>query len=131
MAAVFRPSARALITGGASGIGYAVAELCLKHSMHVTIADSNQETLDLAAKNLSGDVTCVKTDVGDRADWKKLKSQVGSVDFLMLNAGVGGQGTWGDEEYFDKVEKANPPNINSAPNQPRNETNLRSLVEIN
>ncbi|EAT80142.1 hypothetical protein HBH56_094920 [Parastagonospora nodorum] len=107
MAAVFRPSARALITGGASGIGYAVAELCLKHSMHVTIADSNQETLDLAAKNLSGDVTCVKIDVGDRADWKKLKSQVGSVDFLMLNAGVGGQGTWGDEEYFDKILHTN------------------------
>jgi hypothetical protein len=32
-----------------------------------------------------------------------LREQVGDVDFLMLNAGVGGKGTWGDEEYFDKV----------------------------
>jgi NADP-dependent 3-hydroxy acid dehydrogenase YdfG len=103
MAAVFRPSARALITGGASGIGYAIAELCLKHSMRVTIADSNQETLDLAQKNLEGDIKCLKTDVGDRTAWKKLKEQVGDVDFLMLNAGVGGKGSWGDEEYFDKV----------------------------
>lgn len=103
MASVFRPSARALITGGASGIGYAVAELCLKHSMKVTIADFNQETLDLAKKNLKGDVQCLKTDVGDRGNWKKLREQVGDVDFLMLNAGVGGKGTWGDEEYFDKV----------------------------
>jgi NADP-dependent 3-hydroxy acid dehydrogenase YdfG len=103
MAAVFRPSARALITGGASGIGYAIAELCLQHSMRVTIADFNQETLDLAQKNLKGDVKCFKTDVGDRGAWKKLKEQVGDVDFLMLNAGVGGKGSWGDEEYFDKV----------------------------
>jgi NADP-dependent 3-hydroxy acid dehydrogenase YdfG len=90
MASVFRPSARALITGGSSGIGLSVAQLCLKHSMKVTIADFNQETLDLAKKNLKGDVTCVKTDVGD-------------VDFLMLNAGVGGAGEWGDGEYFDRV----------------------------
>ncbi|KAF1912050.1 hypothetical protein BDU57DRAFT_523391 [Ampelomyces quisqualis] len=107
MASVFRPSARALITGGASGIGYAVAELCLKHSMKVTIADFNQETLDLAKKNLEGDVKCLKTDVGDRGDWKSLREQVGDVDFLMLNAGVGGKGTWGDEEYFDKILHTN------------------------
>jgi hypothetical protein len=25
------------------------------------------------------------------------------VDFLMLNAGVGGAGEWGDGEYFDRV----------------------------
>jgi len=87
MTSVFRPSARALITGGASGIGYAVAELCLKHSMKVTIADFNQETLDLAKKKLKGDVSCVKADVGERTEWKKLKQEVGDVDFLMLNAG--------------------------------------------
>ena len=104
MTSVFRPSTRALITGGASGIGYAVAELCLKHSMKVTIADFNQDTLELAKKNLKGDVQCVKADVGEKTEWKMLKEEVGDVDFLMLNAGVGGKGTWGDEEYFDKVK---------------------------
>ncbi|KAH8711911.1 hypothetical protein GQ44DRAFT_830251 [Phaeosphaeriaceae sp. PMI808] len=107
MASVFRPSAHALITGGASGIGYAVAELCLKSSMKVTIADFNQENLDLARKNLSGDVQCFKVDVGERGEWKKLKEQVGDVDLLMLNAGVGGKGGWGDEEYFDKILHTN------------------------
>jgi NADP-dependent 3-hydroxy acid dehydrogenase YdfG len=100
---VFRASSHALITGGASGIGYAVAELCLKNSMKVTIADSNQETLDLAKKNLSGDVHCVKTDVSDAGAWKKLKEQTGDVDFLMLNAGRMVKGTWGDSEYFNQV----------------------------
>lgn len=71
--------------------------------MKVTIADFNQETLDLAQKNLKGDVKCLKTDVGDRGEWRKLKEQVGDVDFLMLNAGVMARGSWGDEEYFDKV----------------------------
>jgi NADP-dependent 3-hydroxy acid dehydrogenase YdfG len=100
---VFRASSHALITGGASGIGYAVAELCLKNSMKVTIADSNQETLDLAKKNLNGDVHCVKTDVSDAGAWKKLKEQTGDVDFLMLNAGRMVKGTWGDSEYFNQV----------------------------
>jgi NADP-dependent 3-hydroxy acid dehydrogenase YdfG len=113
MTSVFRPSARALITGGASGIGYAVAELCLKNSMKVTIADFNQETLDLAQKSLTGDVKCVKTDVGDRSAWKALKDSVGDVDFLMLNAGVGGSGSWGDEEYFDRVRSSNHCFLNS------------------
>ena len=103
MTSIFRPSAHALISGGASGIGLAVAELCLKHSMKVTIADFNQETLDIAKESLKGDVKCVKADVGDKADWKKLKQDVGEVDFLMLNAGIMAQGTWGDEDYFDKV----------------------------
>jgi NAD(P)-dependent dehydrogenase (short-subunit alcohol dehydrogenase family) len=104
---VFRPSAHALITGGASGVGYAVAQLCLEYSMRVTIADFNQSTLDLASKNLQGDVKCIKADVGSREDWKRIRKEVGDVDFLMLNAGVTGKGTWGGEEYFDKILHTN------------------------
>lgn len=104
---VFRPSARALITGGASGVGYAVAQLCLKHKMHVTIADSNQETLDLAQQTLQGSIQCIKADVSNRSDWAALHSRVGAVDFLLLNAGVTATGTWGDAAYFDKILATN------------------------
>ncbi|KAH9876416.1 hypothetical protein J1614_003547 [Plenodomus biglobosus] len=103
----FRASSRALITGGASGIGYAVAKLCLKHSMHVIIADSNQETLDLAARNLSGSVTCIKMDVSSPSAWASLRKDVGDVDFLMLNAGIMRKGTWGDVDYFSKILDTN------------------------
>jgi len=105
---VFRPSAHALITGGASGVGYAVAQLCLKHSMRVSIVDFNQSSLDIARKNLSGDVKCIQADVSSRSDWSSIRQQVGTdVDFLMLNAGIGGKGTWGDEDYFDKILATN------------------------
>jgi NAD(P)-dependent dehydrogenase (short-subunit alcohol dehydrogenase family) len=105
---VFRPSAHALITGGASGVGYAVAQLCLKHSMRVSIVDFNQSSLEIARKNLSGNVTCIQADVSSRQDWASIRQQVGTeVNFLMLNAGVGGKGTWGDEDYFDKILATN------------------------
>lgn len=100
---VFRANSSALITGGASGIGYAVAELCLKASMKVTVVDNNQETLDLAKKNLKGDIECVKSDVADLRAWKSLKEKFGDVDFLMLNAGRMVKGSWGESEYFEQV----------------------------
>jgi NADP-dependent 3-hydroxy acid dehydrogenase YdfG len=102
---VFRKDSRALITGGALGIGLAVAQHCLAASMRVTIVDNNQTTLDLAAKTLKGEVNCVKADVSDLAAWKRLKDSVGSVDFLMLNAGRMVRGTWGEDEYFKQVSQ--------------------------
>ncbi|PSN74791.1 NAD(P)-binding protein [Corynespora cassiicola Philippines] len=111
---VFRNGATALITGGASGIGYAVAELCLRHGMRVAIADFNNEILELAKKNL-GNVETFHADVSQQEQWKKLKHEVEEklgagdqgIDFLMLNAGIGAQGTWGDEDYFQKILQTN------------------------
>ncbi|RAR02201.1 NAD(P)-binding protein [Stemphylium lycopersici] len=104
---VFRPSAHALITGGASGIGHAVARLCLSHSMRVTITDINPSTLSQARSTLSGDIHTICADASSREDWSRIRREAGAVDFLMLNAGVGGKGTWGDDEYFDKILATN------------------------
>lgn len=100
---VFRSGSKALITGGASGIGLAVAQSCLKHGMRVSIVDFNQETLDLARSSLEGEVECLQADVSQEKEWEGVKKKVGDVDFLMLNAGVMARGTWGDAEYFQKV----------------------------
>ena len=106
---VFQKGAKALITGGASGIGLAVAETCLENGMSVSIVDFNKESLELAEKNLKGDVKFLQADVSKEHDWKNIKESVKDVDFLMLNAGVGAPGTWGDEEYFQKVSKLTHP----------------------
>ncbi|KAF9729641.1 hypothetical protein PMIN06_003244 [Paraphaeosphaeria minitans] len=104
---VFKSGSRALITGGASGIGLAVAQLCLKHGMRVAVVDFNKDTLELAKSSLNGDVQCLQADVSQEQEWKSIKEKVGDVDFLMLNAGIGGKGTWGDSEYFQKILSTN------------------------
>lgn len=105
---VFHAGAKALITGGASGIGLAVAQLCSKAGMRVAIVDYNKQTLDLAQKSLGSEVQCLQADVSQESDWKSVREKVGDVDFLMLNAGTMAQGTWGDAEYFQKVSTRRP-----------------------
>ncbi|KAF2105746.1 hypothetical protein BDV96DRAFT_626151 [Lophiotrema nucula] len=107
---VFTKGARALITGGSSGIGYAVAQQCLKHGMKTAIVDINSTTLQYAKEDLAGngEVETYQVDVSQESDWKNLREAVeikfgGDIDFLMLNAGVGTKGTWGDSDYFQKI----------------------------
>lgn len=111
---VFAANNTALITGGASGIGLAVAQLCRKHGMRVAIADLNKDTLAQAHALLGADNTNVsthQTDVSQPEAWETLKAavskQFGSprVDFLMLNAGIGLKGGWDDRSYFEKARQ--------------------------
>ncbi|KAF1981998.1 NAD(P)-binding protein [Aulographum hederae CBS 113979] len=112
---VFAKNNTALITGGASGIGLAVAALCRKHGMKVAIADFNGEYLSKAKGALAdgdGEVETFQVDVSREGEWRGLKEKVegrfgGGIDFLMLNAGVGGTGSWGDGEYFKKIFDTN------------------------
>ncbi|KAF2196449.1 NAD(P)-binding protein [Delitschia confertaspora ATCC 74209] len=113
---VFRSGNTALITGGSSGIGFATAELCLRHGMRVVIVDINKGNLDFAQKRLdeghgNHGVEFHQTDVSKMEEWAELKDKVGKkygqIDFLMLNAGVGGKGTWGDGDYFQRILSTN------------------------
>lgn len=79
--------------------------------MNVGIVDNNGKLLDRAKKELEyGDPSAVdvyEVDVGSDKDWEILardvKGAFGKVDFLVLNAGVGGKGDWGDGGYFRTV----------------------------
>ncbi|KAF2136236.1 uncharacterized protein K452DRAFT_259410 [Aplosporella prunicola CBS 121167] len=111
-ASVFAANNTALITGGASGIGLAVAQLCRKHGMKVAVADFNTDSLAKAKETLgSSDVETYQTDVSKLEQWAELKDKVqkkfGGVDFLMLNAGVGARGGWEDSAYFEKIMSTN------------------------
>jgi NAD(P)-dependent dehydrogenase (short-subunit alcohol dehydrogenase family) len=82
----------AFVTGGASGIGLAVAQALAAEGMKVAIADIAPERLDQAARQISGEVEPVVLDVRDRVGWVSAREQVearlGAVSMLMNNAGI-------------------------------------------
>jgi NAD(P)-dependent dehydrogenase (short-subunit alcohol dehydrogenase family) len=80
----------AVITGGASGIGLALAERCLAEGMRVVIGDYEQAALDEAAARLG--VQGVRADVRSRASVEALAGAAmdafGAAHLLCNNAGV-------------------------------------------
>ncbi|MEM7155837.1 MAG: SDR family NAD(P)-dependent oxidoreductase [Myxococcota bacterium] len=86
----------AVITGGASGIGLAVARALSSKGMRVCLADLEQEALDAATKTLDGEAIGVVVDVSVVSSLETLHQTVvdrfGRVDVLMNNAGTGGGG---------------------------------------
>jgi NAD(P)-dependent dehydrogenase (short-subunit alcohol dehydrogenase family) len=88
----------AFITGGASGIGFGMAQVFLKSGMKVIIADILQERLDEAARVLAQstnrDYHFIRVDVTDRAAMAAAAAEAervfGKVHVLCNNAGVYG-----------------------------------------
>jgi NAD(P)-dependent dehydrogenase (short-subunit alcohol dehydrogenase family) len=85
----------AVVTGGASGIGLALARAFLGAGAHVVVADVEQGALDRATGELSalGTVVGVRTDVSDTASVEALAARTyeafGACHVLCNNAGVG------------------------------------------
>ena len=89
----------AVITGGASGIGWAVARRAAAEGMKVVIADIEEGALKQAERELTSqgtDAIAVATDVADAASVRELRERAlgryGAVHLVHNNAGVGGGG---------------------------------------
>jgi NAD(P)-dependent dehydrogenase (short-subunit alcohol dehydrogenase family) len=98
----------AFITGGASGIGFAMAQAFLNEGMNVAIADVDTEALARAKAALSGSnarVLAVQLDVTNRAQYEEVARQVeaelGHVHVLCNNAGVYRGGSLDAVTYAD------------------------------
>ena len=84
----------ALISGGASGIGKAIAQLFLEEGAHVVITDINADALKVAVDELAtfGPVSGVSGDVRSMQDaGEMVRAAVdrhGSLDVLVCNAGI-------------------------------------------
>jgi glucose 1-dehydrogenase len=80
----------ALVTGGASGIGYACAEIFAREGAKVWIADSNAEAGAKAARKLKAEF--VACDVGDAKQAQALLDAIARkakrLDILVNNAGI-------------------------------------------
>ncbi len=85
----------AVITGGASGIGFALAEQCADRQMNVVLADIEEEALDTAVKHFEErqvNVLGIPTNTMVRESVKNLFDKTietfGEVHLLFNNAGV-------------------------------------------
>lgn len=82
----------ALVTGGTTGIGFAAAEIFLKHGAKVAITGQNSERLALAGEQLGRDAIPISTDQTDLGQIDQLVSrlsdELGAVDVVFLNAGI-------------------------------------------
>jgi NAD(P)-dependent dehydrogenase (short-subunit alcohol dehydrogenase family) len=79
------------ITGGARGIGYAIAQRLLADGARVAIGDIDEATLAAAATELRADLHA-RLDVTDPADFAsfldRADAELGPLDVLVNNAGV-------------------------------------------
>jgi 3-oxoacyl-[acyl-carrier protein] reductase len=93
---------RAVITGGAQGIGLAIAERLLDSGAAVSLWDRDRELVEATRANLAvrGDVHAVALDVTDLAAVEAARDEtndaLGGIDILIPNAGIAGPShrTW-------------------------------------
>jgi meso-butanediol dehydrogenase/(S,S)-butanediol dehydrogenase/diacetyl reductase len=82
----------AIVTGGAVGIGKAIATALSAHEVRVAIADLNGEAAKQAASGLGKDAQGFAIDVSQRAQVEKTFAEIektfGAYDILIANAGV-------------------------------------------
>ncbi|MEU0107787.1 SDR family oxidoreductase [Streptomyces sp. NPDC006251] len=81
---------RALVTGGASGIGRATADLLAERGAQVAVLDLDPSPVD---KPLLGHRADVTDDASVRAAVAAAVADLGGLDILVNNAGIGAQGT--------------------------------------
>lgn len=101
----------AVITGGAQGLGLAIAERFVAEGARVVLGDVNLEATQAVAKQLGGDdvAVAVQCDVTRASDVEKLiqtaVERFGGLDIMVNNAGITRDATMRKmtEEQFDQV----------------------------
>lgn len=103
----------AVITGGATGIGFAIAERFAAEGARVYISGRRQEALTSAQESLGDRVTAIQADVSQveqvSALFDRVKDEEGRIDVLVANAGSGALSRLGNitEELFDQTFDSN------------------------
>jgi 3(or 17)beta-hydroxysteroid dehydrogenase len=78
----------ALVTGGARGIGEAIARCFAAEGAHVIIGDVDADNGERVAGEIGG--SYIKLDVSSEADWVNLAAAHPEIDIVVNNAGITG-----------------------------------------
>lgn len=102
----------AVITGGGSGIGKAIAKLFAKQKATVHIIELNTETANESAeeiKDQGGIVNVHACNVANQKEVVDVFNQIGAINILVNNAGIAhiGKADTTKEEDFDRVMAVN------------------------
>lgn len=103
----------AFITGGASGIGLAVARKLLGRGMRVALVDRHGDgEVPAELMQHDGEVLAVKADVADRDQLQdaveRVERELGEINVVMNNAAIGGGGDiFGDPEAWERLLAVN------------------------
>ncbi|MBO9128054.1 MULTISPECIES: SDR family NAD(P)-dependent oxidoreductase [unclassified Rhizobium] len=102
-------SKTAVVTGGSSGIGFAIAERFIREGAKVYITGRRPAELDVAANKLGEKAKAIQSDVSDLGSLDRLFATVreaeGRLDVLVANAGVIASSNILDaaEEHFNSM----------------------------
>src|SRR5256885_17231384 len=104
----------AIVTGGASGLGKALAELLAKRGVEIVVADRQLDLARSVADEIvhgGGKATAAELDVRSFASFAALaqetKKRAGTIDYLFNNAGiaVGGEmASYAVEDWDDVID---------------------------
>ena len=98
----------AIVTGGASGIGFATAKKLILKGATVVICDINDNIEDIASY-LGNRCYGIKCDVSKEDDVKSVVETTlknyHKIDFLVANAGIGGNANKPHELFFEDYNK--------------------------
>lgn len=82
----------AIVTGAASGLGKAIAELYAKEGARVVVSDMNLDGAQAVVEGISGEAFAIQTDVTSEEALQQLFDETvktfGQVDILVNNAGI-------------------------------------------
>jgi NAD(P)-dependent dehydrogenase (short-subunit alcohol dehydrogenase family) len=99
----------AVISGGTSGIGLAIAQRFVNEGAHVFIFGRRQHALDEAVKLIGANVTAIQADASRLEDLDRVadavRSAKGKVDVVVSNAGVTERSPLPEitPEHYDRV----------------------------
>jgi 2-dehydro-3-deoxy-L-rhamnonate dehydrogenase (NAD+) len=107
---------RAVVTGGASGIGYAVATRIADEGGSVCLWDLDDGALDKAVTQIGSNSVAIRVNVAewgevDRAA-KETVERLGGIDILVTSAGITGPNTTVSEYPIDKWREVIDINLN-------------------